>query len=106
MLSDLSELKILPDADLQFILGLEQQIVARLREPHDRALEMAKAPGAPGLALPPGAGPPVGGPPGMGPGAQMSAGMAAPGPMERGLPNVSQRRMPSPDELRRVLSQS
>lgn len=92
LLADISDMKILPDADIPYLLNLEQQVVSKLREPIDRMQQQ----GITGVPAPGGMGGPV--PPGPG------AGMGAPGPMDQQIPGVSQQRMPSPDELRRVLS--
>jgi hypothetical protein len=104
---DLADLKLLPDADVQFILELEKQIVMYLRQPHEAAARSASE-FLGGAGQPP-AGPPAGPPPGMdpggmGPAAMMQAGMGAPGPGAPGVAGVSQRRLPSPDEMRRVLA--
>jgi hypothetical protein len=96
LLSSISDMKILPDADLQFILGIEQQIVAKLREPIDRMQQQ-------GITQ---AGPPQGPPPGSMAGAMTQGGMPgqSAGAGGGGVPGVMQaRQQPNPDELRRVL---
>lgn len=84
LLGDLSAMKVLPDADLEFVINLETQIVAKLREPLDR---MAQA----GITDAPPVMPP------MSMGAPTGAGMGVPG--VRTEPNS-----PNPDELRRLLA--
>lgn len=91
LLGTLTDLKVLPDADLAFLVNLETQIIAKIREPMDAAAQ-AGASQVP-MGPPPQMGPPMGGMPGVP--NQMAARGVMPGPT-----------MPSnPDELRRVLSQ-
>ena len=98
LLADLADMKIMPDADLPFVLDIEQRIVAKLREPIDSIYQQGNSevapPGMPGGEMMP---PPM--PPGPG------MGMGAPGPMDQQVPGLSQRRVPNMDEMRRVLSQ-
>ena len=102
LLADLADMKILPDADISFILDIEQQIVTKLREPIDSLHQQGTTNATPPDQMPPGMDPSMmgAGPPPMGPG----AGMGAPGPQDQQIPGLSQRRMPNPDELRRILS--
>lgn len=102
LLADLADMKIMPDADLPFILDIEQRIVGKLREPIDSIYQQGNTDVAPPTAGPEAGMPamPPGMPP-MGPG----AGMGAPGPMDQQVPGLSQRRVPNMDEMRRVLSQ-
>lgn len=117
MLGDIATMKALPDADLQFLIGLETMVLQKLKEPID---SMAGQLGAPG-GMPPGAGPV----PGMGPGStpppmgggmgEMQGGvmplvpaasqggppMGAPGGPPTGMPMGAG--IPNPDELRRLL---
>jgi hypothetical protein len=119
MLGDISQVKTMPDADLQFLVGLETNILGKLREPFEAMQGQigptTGPPGAPGgapvgpsLAGPP-PGPAAGGmPPGlMGPGGPgggappMPVSMAPPG---GGVPGVMSRPpLPNPDELARML---
>lgn len=94
LLSSISDMKILPDADLQFILGIEQQIVAKLREPIDRMQQQ-------GITQ---AGPPQGPPPGSMAGGMTQQGMPGQSAGPAGVPGVMQARpQPNPDEMRRML---
>ena len=111
LLGQLSDLKVLPDADLPFILNIEQQVVGKLREPIDRIQQMgltAVPDGAGGIAGAPGAGgmqqQGPGGPPTMA-GAMMQQGMPGASAGMPQVPGVMQaRQQPNPDELRRVLA--
>ena len=98
LLGDLGDLKILPDADIPWLLNMEQQLVAKLREPYDAQKQQGIGMGA--GAPPPGAG----GPPGMMPPGQAPGGTPG-GPPRQMVPGLSQRPQMNPDELRRVLSQ-
>lgn len=105
MLRSLADMKVLPDADLEWVLGIEMQVVQKLREPID-VMEMQGTTGVPGM-------PPLSGP--MGP--MMDQGMGMPpmpmgpppgGPMMGGggVPGIrNEAPMPNPDELRRLLTQ-
>lgn len=99
LLSNLSDMKVLPDADLSFLLNIEQQIVAKLREPYDRQLQG----GGGGPSGPP---PGMGGGPGSMAGAMTQQGMPGQSAGPSQIPGVMQaRQQPSPDELARVLGQ-
>lgn len=89
MLRDLADMKTAPDADLPFIIDLETQVVGKLRQPIDNVA-------AQGLTqVPPD--------PAMG----MAMGMGPAMPPAEGVPGVrSMPTMPSPDELRRILTAS
>src|SRR2546421_21952 len=77
ILGDISQIKTYPDADLQYLVGLETNILGKLREPFE-AMQGQLGPGGPGG---PGGGPGVGAPPGMPPGLPpgMGPGMPPPG---------------------------
>lgn len=97
-LADLSYIKTLPDADLEFIISLETQILQKLRAPFEQMAgqmdEMGAAAGA-GPGMPPGmsGGAPSGG--------AMPVEMQPPG---GGVPGIrSSPGMPDPDELRRLI---
>lgn len=103
MLRSLADMKVLPDADLEWVLGIEMQVVQKLREPIEM-MEQQGTTGVPGM-------PPMSGP--MGPMAQMGQEMPLPmgpppgGPMMGGgVPGIrNEAPMPNPDELRRLLTQ-
>ena len=103
LLRSLADMKVLPDADLEFILNLEMQVVQKLREPIDnmQAQGSTQIPGAPPM------GPPMGPPLGIGGGLPpelMGGGMPPGMGMGGGVPGVRQEpSMPNPDELRRIL---
>lgn len=107
LMRQLSEMKLLPDVNLPFVVGLETQVIAEARSPERMMQDAGLLPqqamnpmGMDALGLPPGAGPP-GAP--MGPG-----GMGAPPPsqMGAGVPGVmtSPGGPNNPDELRRALA--
>lgn len=84
LLSEIADLKTLPDADLQFLIGLETTVLAKVREPIERMNQamMQSAGQQPGMA------------PG-GPGAM---------PGSPAVPGIRQEpAMPNPDEMRRML---
>lgn len=115
MLGELAIAKTLPDADLQFLIGLETMILQKLREPVD-AMAGQLSGGQGGGPVGPGGGPGGGagadvgaampsspmGAMGMGPAQPMPAPAAA----GIGVPGVAQGpgQIP-PDELRRMLGQ-
>ncbi len=95
-LRNLADMKVMPDADLGFIVQLETQIIQKLREPEDAASATGQSslpmgPPSPGIGGPGMGGPP--GPPGPPPG-------IAPG-QPRGIPMSSG---VSGDEVRRMLA--
>jgi hypothetical protein len=94
MMADLSFMKSLPDADLEFLVDLETTILQKLREPID---SMANQMGPAG-AVAPGGGAPTG--PGAPP--PMPVTMSPPGGGVAGLRQEAP--MPNPDELRRMLN--
>lgn len=106
MLQGVGALKILPDADPEFIASLEDMIVSKLREPHDAAAAagISMAGGQPQMNRPPG--PP--GQPGMqmmqgGGGMQLPPGFTGGGggmPQGAGAPNMP---MGSIDEFKRMV---
>lgn len=102
ILSDLTDLKIYPDADLPWIIGLETQIITKLREPFEAAAGQMGPP--PGNSVDAGlgaAGADMSVMPGGGGGQAM--GMPGPGgPMPATVPGGGMRQ--SPDMMRRALS--
>lgn len=101
VLQDLTSMKTMPDADLEWLINLETQILQKLREPFEQMQgQLPQAPGSAvpgpmpmdpmaGGGMPTGVGGPAGGPPpNMGGGA-------------RGL--RSSPAAPNPDEVRRML---
>lgn len=110
MLGDIASMKVLPDADLEWLVGLETNIVGKIREPIDRMQAMG-ATNVPGM--PPGGQPPMPGaiPPGMGGGMPpgMPGGMPGgpppgiPGGGTPGVPGMRQEPQINPDELRRLM---
>lgn len=91
----IADMKLMPDADMPFLISLETDILNYLKPPQ---------PAQPGAA--PGGGP--GGPPGA-PGGPMGAAMGqvmggGPGPALGG-PGGGQAGMPNPDEMRRLVGQ-
>lgn len=112
LLSTISEIKTFPDADIEWLLTLETQILQKIREPIDNAFQnsglgdlagtpqgpqgpggLQGPPAGPSPAPPDGAGLPFGGP---APSAPSGAGGGVPG--IRTSPGA-----PNPDELRRLL---
>jgi hypothetical protein len=104
MLGDLTQMKVLPDADLPWIIDLETQIVGKIREPIDRmqAATQAPPPGSPGM--PPMAG---GMPPGPGGGLPPDLAAMLPPPPPGGPGNANTQSLPpmpsNPDEFRRIV---
>lgn len=122
MLREISVAKTLPDADLEFLVGVETLLLSKLRQPLEAAAGQMPMPvgggmgamgGAPGGT--PGA-PPAGPPPGMGmpggggfppPMMGMPPAMDAPVPppaAQPGVPGLRAQPQISPDELARTLS--
>ncbi len=96
MLGQLADIKTYPDADIEWLLGLETQILQKLRAPVDQAMSasgLGDMPPSPGMAQPG----PVGG------GSPMPAPQAGPPPGVAGLRTSPS--APNPDELRRLLTQ-
>lgn len=92
ILRDLADMKVAPDADLPFIVDLETQVIAKLREPIDGAPSQVQ--GDPMLGQQ------------IGMQGQMPQDMGAAMPPAPGVPGVrSMPSMPNPDELRRILTQ-
>jgi hypothetical protein len=98
ILGDIGQAKTLPDADLEFLVGLETQIIGKIREPYDVMQGAGQPPplgGMPGGAMMPPGAPPA--PPAMPP-----MPMGQPGGAPAGL--RTQPNMPNMDEMSRVLS--
>ena len=88
LLSSLAQLKAAPDANLEFLSGIESSILQKLREPMQQAAQaMAQA----GGVLPQGMGQQLG--------AAAGAGMGQ--PPQGQSPSAG---MPNPDELRRLVA--
>lgn len=108
-----SEMKQTPDADLEWIVGLETMVLSKLREPIDRMQQMSNMPSGQGAAPMPGMDPmaAMGGAPGGGMGGVggMVGGMGTStpgmgGPVPGAVPGVMQGSpAPNPDELRRLI---
>jgi hypothetical protein len=95
IMGSLSEAKIVADADLPFLLEIEQMIVQKLRDPMTRMQQAGIMPGSPQQV-------PGGGPQMMQPQqAPMPPSMAGAGGV-RGVP--TQPGAPNVDELRRLLT--
>lgn len=89
MLSGITEMKTMPDADLPFLTNVETVILGYLRAPFEAQQQQVSA--QPGMGAPAGVGPAMGGPPpGM-------AGGRVPGILNHAP-------QPPVDELRRLLS--
>jgi hypothetical protein len=116
LLSSITDLKTTDEVDMPFVIGLETQILAELKQQGSNALNGGAGAMAGGGPMMPGAGPPgMGGPPGMPPPGMappgMPPGMAPPGmpppgmPPPAGVPGLMQGPpLPPPDELRRILA--
>jgi len=103
IMGSLSEAKLVADADLPFLLQLEQQIVAKMRDPMTRMQQAGIMP-ADASQVPAG-----GADPGMGMGGQMPPMPPSPPPSMAGMGGVrgvpTQAAAPNADELRRFLNQ-
>lgn len=104
MLTDLAQMKLLPDADMELISAMEEAIIGWYREPIDNAQQQgltsvmsSPADIPPEMMAAMGGGGMPGGMPG-GVGASQIAGAGA-----RGMPGGGGAGAPNPDELRRVL---
>jgi hypothetical protein len=107
IMGSLSEAKIVADADLPFLLSIEQMIVAKLRDPITRMQQQGIMPSGP-QQVPAGGGDP--GMMGMDPSMGGMGGGMPPGPQPQlqgmgGVRGVSTApSVPSSDELRRLLT--
>jgi len=87
ILRELTVAKTMPDADLQFLVDLETQILQKLRAPMDAAAAAMQPSQGPTMPPMPEMGPPM-----------------TPPPPDAGPPGLRQQPpMPSPDELQRLL---
>lgn len=89
MLSSITDMKTMPDADLPFLTNVETVILGYLRAPFEQQQQQISA--VPGMGAPPGVGPGMGGP----------APAAPPGARVPGILNHAP--MPPMDELRRLV---
>lgn len=95
LLNSITDLKVTPDADLEWLIGLETQVLQKLREPVQQIMgQTGQALGGMSQGVPQGL-PGAGGPP---------QGMF-PSPPGGGVPGVMPGggSMPNPDELRRLI---
>lgn len=90
MLSQLTEMKTMPDADLPFLTNVETVLLGYLRAPFEQQQQQVSA--LPGMGAPAGAGPAMGGP------AAPMGGGRVPGILNHAP-------APPVDELRRMLAQ-
>lgn len=100
LLSSISEMKTMPDADLNFLIQLETTILQKIREPYDQMSGQMSAPTPGGQPMPP--------PPGAMPGGMPGGGGPGGFPMGQGGGARGMRTepaAPNPDELRRMLGQ-
>lgn len=102
-----SEMKQTPDADLEWIVGLETMVLSKLREPIDRMQQMSSMPSGQGAAPMPGGDPMAAmGGGGMGGmiGGMGTSTLGPGGPQPGAVPGVMQgSQAPNPDELRRLI---
>lgn len=97
MLGDIAQCKMAPDADIEWLLGIETQILQKLREPVQNAMQSSGLSGMQPQSPQPDSGMGGGMPGGMGPAP------ASPPPGVAGLRTSPG--APNPDELRRLLTQ-
>lgn len=91
LLADISQIKTMPDADLEWLIQLETFILAKLREPIEQMSGQMQ-----GMAA---------GPPSPQPGMSPMGGGVPGGGMAGGPPGVMPGgQAPNPDELRRMLA--
>lgn len=97
MVGDIADAKVLPDADLEFLIQLETTILQKLRAPIDALMgQMQTNPMAQN--------PMSGSPAGMAQGA-MSGGQPPTPPAQQRVAGIRMDpNMPNPDELRRMIS--
>ena len=81
VLTALTELKTMPDADVPWLIDIETQIIQKIREPFEQ--RMSPAPGAPDMTQPAGG-------PGGGGGPDLASLLGGMGPGMPGPPNVPQ----------------
>ena len=101
ILADISQIKAMPDADLEFLIGIETQLLQKLRAPVEKMVGQLDA--GNGAGAPPD---PMGDP--MAGGAiPMDPSMGQPSMAGAGVPGMRQSPgPPNPDELRRMLGGS
>lgn len=98
------EMKQTPDADLEWIVGLETMVLSKLREPIDRMQQMSSMPSGQGAAPMPGMDPMAGGGMGGMVGGMGTSTLGPGGPQPGAVPGVMQGSpAPNPDELRRLI---
>lgn len=95
LLSQISEMKTMPDADLNFLIQLETTILQKIREPYDQMSGQMSAPTPGGQPMPQ--------PPTPGGGAMPGGFTVGQGGGARGM--RTEPAAPNPDELRRMLGQ-
>lgn len=98
MLGQIADIKTYPDADIEWLLGIETQILTKLRQPVQEALQSAGALSDVAGSMSMGGQPQAPMAMAGAPGAQTAQGAGVPG--LRQSPG-----MPNPDELRRLLTQ-
>lgn len=100
LLGMITEIKTMPDADLEFLVNLETTILQYIRGRTEQAMQPPVTPPLDGVSAQFS---------GMGMAGGMGGGMPGMGPMPSGAGRVpgirSEPAMPNPDELRRMLSQ-
>jgi len=103
IMSLLSEAKVVADADLPFLLQMEQQVVEKLRDPVTRMQQAGIMPSDPNQVPAGGAQMMPPGPP-AGPGGAPDPSMLGSMPMQSGGLQAGPG-APNPDELRRIIGQ-